>query len=234
MTKPEQLVLDLPSRAALGREDFFEAPSNAMALSALDAWPNWEFGKLALCGPVSSGKSHLVQVWASRSGGIVLDAANIANYDFERFDQAKAVAIEDIDTLADMPGKAKDRAEERLFHLHNSILGKGGTLLVTGVNAPSRWNIRLPDLVSRLAAANVAKLEAPDDMLLSAVMVKQFADRQINVSPDLITYLIPRIDRSFAEVKAVVERLDRAGLSKKRAITPRLAGEVLRESDNLQ
>ena len=63
MTKPEQLVLDLPSRAALGREDFFISPTNALAVQALDRWPGWATGNLALCGPAASGKSHLVQVW---------------------------------------------------------------------------------------------------------------------------------------------------------------------------
>ena len=53
-------------------------------------------------------------------------------------------------------------------------------------------------------------------------------DRQITVSPDLIGYLLPRMDRSFAAARAMVAALDRAGLSKRRAITPRLAGEVLR------
>ena len=105
----------------------------------------------------------------------------------------------------------------------------GGTLLVTGVEPPSRWPIALPDLASRLNAAEVAVLDAPDDTLLSVVLVKLFADRQIEVAPDLIQYLLPRIDRSFEAARNIVETLDHAGLSKKRAITPRLAGEVLKD-----
>ncbi|MHA1127688.1 MAG: chromosomal replication initiator DnaA [Alphaproteobacteria bacterium] len=221
MRKPEQLVLDLPARAALGRDDFFVAPTNALAVQLLDRWPEWPTGKLALCGPAASGKSHLVQVWAARSGGTVVAAASLNEQDIA-LAETGSVAVEDVDKLP-------NAAEETLFHLHNRLLENDHTLLVTGVEAPSRWAIALPDLASRLNAAEVAMLEAPDDALLSVVLVKLFADRQLEVSPDLISYLLPRIDRSFASAKATVVALDRAGLSKRRAITPRLAGEVLRE-----
>lgn len=228
MSKPEQLVLDLPSRAALGRDDFFVSPANALALQALDRWPGWATGKLALCGPTASGKSHLVQVWAARSGGAVVAAETLAQHDIATLAEAGDVAVEDVHRLAKLPPARRDLCEETLFHLHNRLLGAGGTLLVTGEDAPSRWDIKLPDLASRLRAAEVATLEAPDDALLSAVLVKLFSDRQLVVSPDLIQYLLSRIDRSFAAAKATVAALDRAGLSRKRAITPRLAGEVLR------
>ena len=231
MTKPEQLVLDLPSRAALGRDDFFVSPANALALQALDRWPNWATGKLALCGPVAAGKSHLVQVWAARSGGVVVDGETLAKHDITALAEAGAVAVEDVHLFAMLPTERRAQSEEALFHLHNRLLGNGGTLLVTGEDAPSRWDIKLPDLASRLGAAEVAILDAPDDALLSAVLVKLFADRQLEVSPDLIQYLLSRIDRSFAAAKATVEALDRAGLSRRRAITPRLAGEVLRAQE---
>jgi len=232
MTKLEQLVLDLPSRAALGRDDFFVSPTNALALQALDRWPGWATGKLALCGPAASGKSHLVQVWAARSNGVVVDAETLAQHDVPVLAESNDVAVEDVHRLSILPDERRDECEEALFHLHNRLLGAGGTLLVTGEGAPARWDVKLPDLASRLRATEVATLDAPDDTLLSAVLIKQFADRQLVVSPDLIQYLLSRIDRSFAAAKATVEALDRAGLSRKRAITPRLAGEVFRARDD--
>ena len=73
----------------------------------------------------------------------------------------------------------------------------------------------------------MARLEPPDDALLGAVLVKLFADRQLAVAPDLVQYLVPRIDRSFAAAEAVVAALDRAGLARHRPVTARLAAEVL-------
>lgn len=228
MSKPEQLAFELPSRTASGREDFFVSPSNALALQKLDLWPNWPTGKLALIGPAASGKSHLVQVWAERTGGYVLDADNLSQHDLPTLIDKASIAVEGVDRIVMLPAKRRAETEEALFHLHNGLLNDGGTILFTGINAPTRWDIALPDLASRLNAAEIAQLDAPDDALLSAVLVKQFSDRQIDVSPDLIQYLLTRIDRSFEAAKTTVVALDRAGLSRKRAITPRLAGEVLR------
>ena len=99
-------------------------------------------------------------------------------------------------------------AEEALFHLCNRLALGGGSLLVTGREPPARWPLALPDLASRLRAAPVARLEPPDDALLAAVLVKLFADRQVAVAPELIGYLVGRIDRAFAAAEATVARLD--------------------------
>ena len=50
-----QLGLDLPARAALGRDDFLVAPSNALAIRMIDDWQNWPLRKLVLTGPEGSG-----------------------------------------------------------------------------------------------------------------------------------------------------------------------------------
>ncbi|MCP4205434.1 MAG: chromosomal replication initiator DnaA, partial [Shimia sp.] len=73
----EQLNFDLPVRAALGRDDFFVSPANAMALGLVDLWPNWAGGKLVLSGPAGAGKTHLTQVWAALSNAQVVSAADL-------------------------------------------------------------------------------------------------------------------------------------------------------------
>ena len=49
---------------------------------------------------------------------------------------------------------------------------------------------------------------------MQAVLVKLFADRQLRVDPDLVTYLAARLDRSFAAAAAAVDALDRAALAR--------------------
>ena len=221
-----QLVLDLPTRTALGRADFFVAPANALALTQVDAWPNWPARRLAVVGPAGAGKTHLVHVWAVRSGARVLSAGALDALDPAAVDPDASLAVEDADRLAGLPEEARRAAEEALFHLCNR-LAVSGSLMLTGRTAPALWEVALPDLVSRLRTAGVARLESPDDALLSALLVKLFADRQIAVAPELIRHLLGRIERSFAAAEAAVAVLDRAGLSRKRPITPRLAAEVL-------
>jgi chromosomal replication initiation ATPase DnaA len=100
-------------------------------------------------------------------------------------------------------------------------------LLLAAREPPARWAIRLADLRSRLLAAPAVAVEAPDDALLGAVMVKLFADRQLRISEDLIAYLLPRIERSFAAAREIVATLDEAALASQRAVTVRLARDIL-------
>ena len=216
-----QLSLNLPGTPALGREDFLVAPSNALAMALIDAWPDWQAGKLVVTGPEGSGKTHLAHVWAARSGAQVVKAIEIAEAAIPAL-AAGPVAVEDIPNIA---GQAE--AETALFHLHNLTLANGHTLMFTGRTPLAAWPIALPDLKSRLQGAATAELAPPDDALLAAVLAKQFNDRQILPKPDVIPYLVKHMDRSFAAARDIVAQLDAASLARQQPITRPLAVEVL-------
>ena len=59
------------------------------------------------------------------------------------------------------------------------------------------------------------------------MLVKLFADRQIDVTPPLIRWLVPRIERSFAGAGAAVARLDAAALARRVPVTRKLAVQVI-------
>ena len=151
-----QLPLDLPHRPALDREAFFVSASNAAALTMVEAWRDWPDGKLALTGAGGSGKTHLAHVWAADAGAVVVDAVDLPQSDLPALAEVGAVAVEDVDHIADLPTPRE--AEAALFHLHNMLSGAGGKLLVTGKGAPARWRIATADLASRLHAAGLAIL----------------------------------------------------------------------------
>jgi len=217
----KQLGFDLPSKPALGREDFLVAPSNALAVALIEAWPDWQSGKLVVTGPEAAGKTHLAHVWAARSEALVLDARALAQADIPSIAQ-QPVAVEDIPQIA-----GQNAHEAALFHLHNMVLANGHSLLITGRGPIASWGLSLPDLVSRLQGALAAELAAPDDALLAAVLAKQFNDRQIMPKPDVIPYLLSRMDRSFAAATETVALLDRASLAQKKPITRHLVAQTL-------
>lgn len=216
-----QLGFDLPSVPALGREDFMLAPSNALAMSLIEAWPNWNAGKLVLSGPEGSGKTHLTHVWATKAGARIIAATDLNEDDIPALADAP-IAVEDVSAIA-----GHRKAETALFHLHNLVLANGHSLLFSGVGPVALWPLVLPDLQSRLQGAATAELAPPDDTLLAAVMAKQFADRQITPPANVIDYLLLRIDRSFAAARDVVTRLDQASLAAKKPVTRGLAIKVL-------
>lgn len=216
-----QLGLNLQSAPALGRADFLVAPSNAMAFAMIERWPLWTGGKLVLTGPAGSGKTHLAHVWAASTGATLVQAANLGPKNIPELANGP-VAVEDVPDAAEDPA-----AQTALFHLHNLVLAEGHPLLLTGGRGASRWGLTLPDLASRIAAAQSVELQAPDDTLLAAVLAKLFADRQITPKADLIPYLLLRMDRSFEAARAVVADLDAASLAQKRPVSRALAGRLL-------
>jgi len=212
-----QLAFDLPLTEAMTRESFFAAPSNAVALQTVEHWQDWPGRKLLLLGPEGSGKTHLAHVWAQMTGAVILTAADLTDADPAALAR-HPVVVEDADRIGP--------AETALFHLHN-LVTEAGALLLTATAPPRDWGLALPDLASRMQATQTARLDAPDDALLSAVLVKLFADRQVTVAPNLIAYLVTRIPRSISAARAIVADLDARALAAGRPITRALAGDLL-------
>lgn len=217
----QQLSFDLPAKTALGRDDFFVAPSNAMAVALLDPSFSWPSGKLVLTGPSGSGKTHLAHVWASQSGARIVLARDLDE------DQVPDLALGPV-VIEDVPAIAgHTRAQNALFHLHNLVLSNGHALMLTGQAAPNLWQLSLPDLQSRMQGATHAELQPPDDALLAVVLAKLFNDRQVTPKPDVIPYLVAHMDRSFAAAAQIVEQLDNLALSEGRTLSRPLAVRLM-------
>lgn len=217
---PRQMAFDLGSSESLTREAFFASPANALALATVDGWQTWPGRRLLLTGPSGAGKTHLAQVWAAETGALILPGEALAALDPTTL--PLRLVVEDADEQAGLPAH-----EEALFHLVNRMVAAGGHLLLTARTSPRDWGLGLPDLLSRLQATAIARLEAPDDALLSAVLVKLFADRQIAVPPNLIPYLASRMERSIAAARQLVAGLDARALALGRPVTRALAAELL-------
>ncbi len=214
----EQLTFDLAVRPSLGRGDFFVSTANHLALMRLDAPETWPNGKLVLTGPKGAGKTHLVHVWAEQEDARIVTGCELSALDIGQVETS--VAVDDADGLT-------PDAETALFHLHNHVAAQSKPFLLAARTAPSRWNIALPDLRSRLEAADIVRIDAPDDGLLSAVLMKLFADRQIDVTPPTIAWLTTHMGRSFAEAQQIVATLDARALAERRKVTRSFAQEVL-------
>lgn len=195
------------------------SPANARAVEMLERWEDWPNGRCVLSGPVGAGKTHLAHVWAALSGAKVVRAGDIG--ELEPAEIETALVIDDADEIAATP------LEARLFHLYNAMAAGNLALLLTAKAPPSDWGIELPDLASRLATLPVAAMEAPDDPLLAALIVKQFTDRQVRVDIKLVEFLLKRVERSFEAVRDMAQTLDRAAIAEKRPISIPFAKRIL-------
>ena len=209
-----QLSLPLDPRPAYGRDDFLVADCNRDALAWIDAWPGWPGPVAVLAGPEGSGKTHLVHIWCRSAGARIVTAGRL-----------------DLDAAAGMPLAVEgiDRAPDDtvLLHALNRVAQAGGHVLATARVAPGYWRGRLPDLVSRLRAAPMVEIGRPDDGLITAVLLKLFRDRQVEIRGEAIEYLLRHMERSLEAARRTVAEADRLALAERRPITIPLLRRVL-------
>lgn len=198
-----QYAFGLSFPAVFVEENFYVCDCNREAHQWVNAWPNWPSFALVLYGDAGSGKSHLGHIWAKKSG------ASTSGMPDAKTHMGNAL-VEDIERISD---------ERALLHLINKAKEQGDTLLLTSAMPPKQLPFTLPDLVSRLRALPTAGIAPPDEEALAAVMRKQFADRQMKVQDEVMAYLLPRMERSFAQVSALVESLDAQSLTQRKNLT---------------
>ncbi|OQW54040.1 MAG: chromosomal replication initiator DnaA [Proteobacteria bacterium SG_bin9] len=218
---PRQLALALPHAERLSRDDFLEGDGNAVALALIDRWPDWPNRTILLAGPEGCGKSHLATIWSDRAGARVISAQALTRELVPSSLSTGALVVEDLDRGA--------LDEPAMFHLMNLARQDEAYVLMTSRTAPAMMPIGLRDLMSRLRAVPVIDVASPDDALLRALIVKLCADRQMLVDESLVSYLMTRIERTFAAARHAVDLLDREGLRLGRPVTRSLAADLLRD-----
>jgi chromosomal replication initiation ATPase DnaA len=218
---PRQLAFALDHAVSFAREDILSGPSNEAALALVDRWPDWPHRTMALVGPHGAGKSHIAAIWAERTGARTLSARLLPDIDLPSALATGALVLEDL---------SPDGLDERaLFHLLNLAREERAFVLVTARSSPAGWPLTIRDLASRLRALPVVALGSPDDTLLRALIVKLAADRQLGLDEAVLSYLVNRVERSFAGAHAAISRLDEESLRQHRPVTKVLAAELFRD-----
>lgn len=219
-----QLALDLGHRPLLGRDDFLVAPCNAEAVAWAECWPQWPAHALCFYGPIASGKSHILSLFAEFHGldGTIFSAASLSDTPDEYVAGRNVVLVDNLDQLND---------ERALFHLWNLTKETGRFLVMAGEVAPGRMQFKLPDLKSRLNSSMAIGIGAPDDALLAAILIKQISDRQLKISEEVAFYALSRLERSFTAIRQFVAAVDQASLKHKRPITLPLVKRVMDSMD---
>ena len=114
-----------------------------------------------------------------------------------------------------------------LFHIWNqSQIDKTPLLLMSSLEV-SRWNVRLPDLKSRLAASLLIEIGPPDEAMMEGLLQKYFVLRGLSISEDALSYLGKRMERSYQYVQLLGQKMNVLAIERKRPITRAIAIEAL-------
>jgi chromosomal replication initiation ATPase DnaA len=125
---------------------------------------------------------------------------------------------------------AERQSETTIFHAWNRAQADRHPLLIVADAAPPAWQVKLPDLRSRLAATPVLELGPPDDVLMQALFERLFLKRGLDARPDLIQWLVTRVERSHIAVMRAVDVLDQEVLERRKRLSIPFAKATLAEA----
>lgn len=211
----KQLPLEMLFSTIVGRDNFIVSECNALALASIDQWPNWRGGcrALNLVGPQGAGKSHLASIWQS----MIKKSHLIGSLQADEEPPDPAFYVLD--------GVAANAAwdEETMFHYFNRCVDdKGGILLLSRVPV-GQMDWCLPDLRSRMRAVNLVRIGPPDDGLIYALLNQYFLERQMTAPPEMLAYVVSRMERSFIFIQMIATALERDSIAKKKPLSVPLA-----------
>jgi len=215
----DQLILKFPEHRAYKREDFYVSPSNQEAYDFINNWPKWIKRIVNIFGPSGSGKSHLSSILKTKTKCLEILANELNENIIFEFKTKEVLIIENFNEKI---------PEELLFSLWNIALQDNKYFLINSIKPISSYKFKLPDLTSRIKSSLNIGIKLPSDDLISAIIAKNFSDKQIMVEEKHIDYIIKRIDRSYEKISQFILTLDRYSLKKKSPFGLKLIKEVLK------
>ena len=215
----DQLILKFPEHRAYKREDFYVSPSNQEAYDFINNWPKWIKRIVNIFGPSGSGKSHLSSILKTKTKCLEILGNELNENIIFEFKTKEVLIIENFNEKI---------SEELLFSLWNIALQDNKYFLINSIKPISSYKFKLPDLTSRVNSSLNIGIKLPSDDLISAIIAKNFSDKQIMVEEKHIDYIIKRIDRSYEKISQFILTLDRYSLKKGSPFGLKLIKEVLK------
>ena len=215
----DQLILKFPEHRAYKKEDFYVSPSNQEAYDFINNWPKWIKRIVNIFGPSGSGKSHLSSILKTKTKCLEISANELNEDIISEFKTKEVLIIENLNEKI---------PEELLFSLWNIALQDNKYFLINSIKPISSFKFKLPDLTSRVKSSLNIGIKLPSDDLISAIIAKNFSDKQIMVEEKHIDYIIKRIDRSYEKISQFILTLDRYSLKKGSPFGLKLIKEVLK------
>jgi DnaA-homolog protein len=212
---PRQLALDLvqPLRPSL---DNFVVGRNAEPLAALRAIGAGHGERfILLWGGEGCGRTHLLRAVAATMSSRWTDPESEPAV----FDPAVRVY------LADDVDHYDEARAQRLFVLQNEVRASSDATLVASASAPPAQLTLRDDIRTRLAWGLVYQLHGLTDAEKEEALQAHAASRGIDLSHEVLTYLLTHMPRDLRTQVAVLDALDAYALAAKRAITVPLVRE---------
>ena len=223
----KQYALPLKFRTIKNRENFLVSKSNQEAVKLIEKSKFWKtknkinsIPAAIIYGPKGSGKTHLSKIFESVVNANYL--TSLSSDCLEEVIEGKNFILDDF-----IPGK--NFPSELVMHFINQVTYKECSVLFLSRLSPFEMNWNLEDLNSRIRSLVSSEITLPDDVLLYSFMVKYLNDKNLFLSDKKLIYILERLDRNFANVIEIIDRLNIHSLEEKKKVTYETIKIVLHE-----
>lgn len=183
-----------------------------------------------LWGSQGVGCSHLLQSCCHaadpvRRSAVYLPLAELSQAGpeiLENLDRLQLVCIDNVEQVAGQP-----QWEEALFHLFNRMRANNHVLILASDRAPRSLGLKLPDLESRFNWGLVFQIRPLDDATKEVALKSRAKARGLQLSDEVVRYLMHHGSRDMANLLVTLDRLDRESLSAQRRITVPFVKQVM-------
>jgi chromosomal replication initiator protein len=235
-----------PAPSPLWRLDgLVETPANRVVLEAVRAVaaePGARYNPLVLVGGAAVGKTHLLHAVGNALAGQEGPVACLSAPEFTgeliaaidrdavaawraRYRRASAFLLDDVHLIA-----AKDRTQDELFVLFNTLIDAGRQLVFTTAAPLAELDGVEARLRSRLEGGLVIELPPPDAGVRERVIARDIEARLGTGDPELAAYVASRPAGSVREAQALLQRVLDAAAARHVPPSPTLAREVLEDA----
>jgi len=179
-------------------------------------------------GSSESGKTHLAQAVCRQFGennksAVYLPLDNIA------LTPEVLLGLSCMDLVClDNVNAVSQSAEwqQALFDLYNNLKLDNKNLLLFSSAAPNQLALTLADLLSRFTAMEIYKLDSLDDQQKLVFFQQRAANRGIDVSAEVVHFLLARQSRSISDLIKMLDQIDLSSIALKRKVTIPLVKEI--------
>ena len=214
-----QLIFKFPFKKKYYEQDYYVSKNNFLTYKLIESWPDWPDKWVNIFGPKGCGKTHLSNILKKKfKAAEIFDAKNLNDNWLSSSGKSECLIIDNYNSNID----------EKLFY---SILNQSKQLnsyVVINSILPIKDNFyKLDDLKSRARSFMNLGIELPTDDLLRVIISKSFSDKQIDISPKIIEYIIKNIERSYEKIFKIIKEIDELSLSSGKSININLIKKVL-------